>query len=389
VRETLTVARREFVERARDRTFLFTNALILLLLIGSAAVPLLFGDDEPFRVAATGTEGQAVLDAAQQRQEAFDVELDVRPSTDRGAAEAALRGEEIDAVVDGATTVLVREDLPGEVEALLSSAAQGTAVVAALAEAGLPPEQAAGLVAPPSLTVEAVAAREGGEIGPAVLIAAGAAVLLYGLLVLLGQFIAQGIVEEKSSRVVEVLLSAVRPVQLLAGKVLGLGALGLVQLLVLAAVGVAAALVVTGADLPPGAWTAVLLAIAWFVLGYAQYASLYAIVGAVASRVEDLQTSALLAVAPLVAAFFAAQSALREPDGLIARAAGLLPFSAPLVQPIRVGAGVVPWWEPLLAIMISLATAVVLVVVAARFYTGGVLQVRRRISFGAAWRGGR
>lgn len=386
MREILLVARREFVERGRDRTFLVTNLVILLLLIGSSVVPVLLGgEDPPFRVAAIGPEAQAVLTAADQQSESFGVDLEVREVADRGAAETALRDEELDAALDGPSTVLVREDLPADVQTLLASAGRGVAVESALADAGVPADQVPALTAAPDLDVQAVAGEEAGGIGVAAVVAFGAALLLYGLLLLLGQFIAQGIVEEKTSRVIEVLFSSIRPVQLLGGKVLGLGALGFIQLLVLAVVGVAA-VVAGGIELPDGTLTALGLSLAWFVLGYAQYAALFATVGAVASRVEELQGSLLLAYMPVIAAFLAANSALGDPDGPVARVTGLLPFTAPMVQPIRAAAGVAPVWEPPLAIVISLATAIALIPVAARFYSGGALQVRHRIGFAAAWR---
>jgi len=389
VREILLVARREFVERGRDRTFLITNLVLLLLLVGGAAAPLLLGDEEePFRIAAVGPEAQAVLAAADQQQDAYGVDLDVRQVADRPAAEAAVRDEELDAALAGPATVLVREDLPQAVESLVTAATQGVALRDALTAAGVAPDTLATLTAPPDLDVQALAGDDG-EIGVAALVAFGAALLLYGLLLLLGQFIAQGIVEEKSSRVIEVLVSSIRPVQLLGGKVLGLGALGFLQLIVLAGVGVAAAVVLGGIDLPPGTLTAVALSLAWFVLGYAQYASLFATVGAVASRVEELQGSLLLAYVPVIAAFFAAQTALTDPGGPVARVTALLPFTAPMVQPIRTGAGVAPAWEPPLAIAVSLVTAIALVPVAARFYSGGVLHVRRKVGFATAWRAGR
>ncbi len=390
MREILLVARREFVERGRDRTFLITNLVLLLLLVGGAAAPVLLGgEEEPFRIAAVGPEAQAVLAAAEQQQDAFGVDLDVRQVADRPAADAAVRGEDLDAVLAGPATVLVREDLPQGIESLVAAAAQGVALRDALAAAGVAPDALATLTAPPDLDVQALDGDGDGGIGVAALVAFAAALLLYGLLLLLGQFIAQGIVEEKSSRVIEVLVSSIRPVQLLGGKVLGLGALGFLQLIVLAVVGVVAAVVLGGIDLPPGTLTAVALSLAWFVLGYAQYASLFATVGAVASRVEELQGSLLLAYVPVIAAFFAAQTALTDPDGPVARVTALLPFTAPMVQPIRTGAGVAPGWEPPLAIAVSLVTAVALVPVAARFYSGGVLQVRRKVGFATAWRAAR
>ena len=98
-------------------------------------------------------------------------------------------------------------------------------------------------------------------------------VVLYTLLILIGQFVAQGVVEEKSTRVVELLLSTMRPWQLLAGKIIGLGLLGLAQIVAIAVVGVAGALGFDLVSLPGQLIGTVLSVVAWFVLGYAFYAS--------------------------------------------------------------------------------------------------------------------
>jgi ABC-2 type transport system permease protein len=131
-------------------------------------------------------------------------------------------------VVLDPTSVLVEERLGPRLEALLASAANAVAVDAALTDAGLTPADRATLFAIEPLAIESRVERADAVdlFDPAVLVVYGAVFLLYGLLAMYGQWVAQGIVEEKQSRVIEVLLAAVRPTELLGGKVLGLGMLG-------------------------------------------------------------------------------------------------------------------------------------------------------------------
>jgi len=155
---------------------------------------------------------------------------------------------------------------------------------------------------------------------------------------------------------VEVLLAAVRPVQLLAGKIIGIGLVGLLQL---------------------------------FILGYAFYSCLFAVAGAIVSRQEELQNTVTPLNLVLVASFFLAFSALQNPDGTLAQVASYLPPVAPLVMPPRVAGGTVPAWEVALSVLITLATIVALVPLAGRIYSGAVLRTGARVKLGAAWAAGR
>jgi ABC-2 type transport system permease protein len=388
VSEVLLVARREFTERLRDRTFLVTNAFIVVILALALLLPSILGDgDEPGRIGAVGPEAEAVALAARQAQDTFDVQVEIEPVADRAAAERALEDGDLDAVLLDGTTVLVQEELPSELEPLLATAVAGVAVTEQLADAGVSQEELAALREPPELAVESVAPEDRFELGPAFLVGFAGVFVLYGLLILYGQWVAQGIVEEKQSRVVEVLLGAMSPRQLLAGKVLGLGALGLAQIAVLALVGVGGALLTGLVDLPPNAIGTIALVVAWYVLGYALYATVFAIAGALCSRVEDLQSTVMPVYLLLIAAIWIAQFTATDPGSPVSRGAGLVPFTAPILQPLRMAAGASDPWEVVLAAVLTLVAIALLVPLAARFYTGGVLQTRRKLKLSEAWRG--
>jgi ABC-2 type transport system permease protein len=192
-------------------------------------------------------------------------------------------------------------------------------------------------------------------------------------------------VEEKQSRVVEVLLSSLRPTELLAGKVLGLGALGLAQILLLTAVGAGGLLVTEVIEVPAAAWGGLALVVPWYVLGFLLYATLFAMAGSVVSRVEDMQSAVMPVIVVLVLALFGAQFALADPSSPVATIAGVLPLTAPMVQPILYAMGTTSWAEAALAIGLALATIGLMVPLSARIYRGGVLRTRGRVSYKEAW----
>jgi ABC-2 type transport system permease protein len=191
-----------------------------------------------------------------------------------------------------------------------------------------------------------------------------------------GYWVASGIVEEKSSRVVEILLAKAGPRPLLAGKVLGIGILGLAQLVLFVVVGLGLATALGSVDLPSGTGRTAVELVAWFLLGYAVYACLFAMGGAIASRAEELQNSTGPISLVAMGGFFAAVATSGDPEGLIARIATYVPVAAPMVLPIRSAAGALPLWEAALSVVLVLLSTVLMVRLTARIYAGGVLFTR-------------
>ena len=195
-----------------------------------------------------------------------------------------------------------------------------------------------------------------------------------------------GVVEEKSNRVVELILSTVRPRDLLAGKVIGIGLLGLAQIALVG--GLAAVLLGAGVfDAPASLGSSLALIIPWFALGFALYAVAYAAAGALASRQQDANSAGIAVTYTLLAAYFLGYVALAsDTDGLLANLLTIFPLTAPLVLPARSALIGVPLWEHALALVLMLATIYVLVRVAGRVYAHGLLRGGARIGIRAAWR---
>lgn len=209
---------------------------------------------------------------------------------------------------------------------------------------------------------------------------------IVGFLLYLGIFgggmaVAQGVVEEKSSRVVEILLASVRPWQLLTGKVLGIGIASLLQVAVYIAVGVGTTRALGLADELPfdiaavGGW--VLL---WFLIGYCVYALIFAGLGALVSRQEDLGSAIMLPMILVIAAYMIGVTvAPSDPDSTLVAVASFVPFTSPIVMPIRSAYGVAGPAEVWIAVAIGVITIPLLLALTSKIYANGVRRSGAKI----------
>jgi ABC-2 type transport system permease protein len=378
------VARRELTERTRERSFIISTVVTLLILCGFIVIPKVFFSDRT-TTWDVGLVGAASLARPLETQAPLvGARVRVHQVADVAAAEAALRDGDLDlAVVDG-RQLLAESDPDDRLVALVQAASRLARAQAALAEANLSEQQITDALAPPPLPVRTLEASDP-ERRANRAIAFPAVLLLYGQLIGYGYTVAVGVVEEKATRVVEVLLSTIRPVQLLAGKIIGIGLVGLVQLLIIGGIGLAVAVGIDAIDLPPGAFATLGMVLLWFLLGYALYSVLFAVAGATVSRQEEVQNTSTPMSLVLVASFLAAISALNNPDGTIATVTSYLPPTAPLVMPVRVAAGAASGWEIVVSVLLTLAAIAVLVPLSARLYSGAVLRTGARVKLRSAW----
>ena len=209
---------------------------------------------------------------------------------------------------------------------------------------------------------------------------------LYTQLLTFGYLLASGVVEEKASRVVEVLLATIRPKDLLAGKIIGLGLLGLGQLAVMTTVGLVAAAASGALDVSGDVIGAAALAVGWFVLGYAFYSGLFACAGALVPRQEELQASMTPLTMLILISFFLSFVVLDDPDGTLAHVSSFIPFSAPITMPPRIALGEAPAVEILAAFAVTVVGALALIPLAGRIYSGAVLRTGSAVKLREAWR---
>lgn len=382
------VARRELVERGRDRSFLVSTVITLLVVVALAVVPQLL-DDGPDRfevgVGATSSVPAPALRASAER---LGVEVRVRRA-DAGSAARGLRDGDLDAALLAPGQVRVQEELDPVLGAVLEAADSAVRGQQRLTAAGLDPATVQQALQVPPLQVTALHPRDA-DAHTREGIARVGTFLLYFQLVGYGLWVALGVVEEKSSRVVEVLLATVPARTLLAGKVLGIGLLGLGQLLLVGVVGLVAATASGALELGASALWPIALVLLWFLLGYAFYSTVMAAMAARVSRQEDLQNVTGPFTLLLVMSFLASLQATDDPDGVLTRVLAVVPPFSALVNPPRVAVGDAAAWEVVLAVVLMLLAVAVLVVVAGRLYEGAVLRTGGRVGLRDAWRcGGR
>jgi ABC-2 type transport system permease protein len=385
-------ARRELVERTmRDRSFLISTLITLAILVAIIFVPKLFGSDdsEEFDVGLVGAASQPLGQALTAQGEAAGVRIRTRQPATAAEAEAAVRDDSLDlAVVDGRELV-AKAEVDEQLNLLVQAASGSVRAQQTLQAAGVEPGEIQAALAPPPLPVRSLEPVDEDARSKRT-IATVAVFLLYGQLIGYCFAVSMGVVEEKSTRVVEVLLAAVRPVQLLAGKIIGIGLVGLLQLAVIGAVGLAVAVAVDAITLPPDAAGTIGSVLLWFLLGYAFYSSMFAVAGAIVSRQEELQNTAAPLNLLMIASFFVAfSSSVGGGDSTLAKVSSFLPPVAPLVMPLRIAGGDAALWEIALSLGIMVVSTVAVVVLAARLYEGAILRTGARVKLRDAWRGAR
>jgi ABC-2 type transport system permease protein len=369
------VARREFVERGRDRGFLISTAITLLVLVGAIVATSLLGGETRYRLGAVD-DARRVAERSVRAAQLLDVDVELVTASDDAAAVAAVRDGRLDAAVIGGAEIVVRSEPPAELVGIVQAVSQRSRTEDALRGTGLSDDQIRAALDQAPMEIRALEPvddrrRENSAVAFVGVLA------LYGQLFAYGYWVAAGVVEEKSSRVVEVLLATVRPSQLLRGKILGIGVLGLMQLLLIGVVGLIAAQTVGSLDFPSGAIATIGIVLVWFVFGFFFYASLFAVAGSIVPRQEDLQSTMTPLTLLIVGSFLIGLNAIGNPSSTLATVASLLPPSAPLVMPSRIVLGETSLLGALLSVAITVAATVALVPLATRIYSAAVLRPGR------------
>jgi ABC-2 type transport system permease protein len=392
------VAAREIKERGKSKPYLITSILTGLFVIALIVLPGLFGDEtDIFRIGSVGDGNSSVIETAEILGNAGD-EAGAEPSVkmeevefaSRDSAETALSDGEVSVVlVDGIEMIIEREsgffDGGGGPTALLQQAAGAIALEEVIAESGESAEAVIDIISSESLDVTPLVEAEG-DTEEASVAAYFGLILLYMAIILYGTWILTGVTEEKSNRVVEVMISAIRPWQLLAGKIAGIGFLALVQFVGTIAIALVTIRLFANFDIPEVPPQSLFNLAVWFVLGFLLYAVLFGAAGSLVGRVEDAQSAAMPMTIFSVIGFFAGFAVLDDPDGLVATITTFFPFTAPFTVPIRVSLQAIPLWEYALSMVLTAAMIYVAVRLAGRIYAGGILRSGSRTKIRDAWR---
>ncbi len=389
--QTLLIARREFLERARSRAFIVTMIVLAVIVIGGMfLVGLLAGSSEASRLGVGGDSPDAIEADIEAAAAAIDEDIVVVTYTSAEAAVAGVESGDVGAALVDGDTIVVNRGVSASTYAIFDAAANATARRDLASDLGLTAEEVSSVVQPVQVGVEQLDPEDADEQARAVASFLAAIVLLTTIM-MFGQFVAMGIVEEKQNRVVEIVLARAKTTSLLIGKVLGIGGLGLLQIASLGlavVIGLALApLPIEVPDLTRIGVTAVLWLFVWFVMGYLVYSFLYATLGATISRQEDMQSVAFIpAICIMPAYFLVVVSAGDGGSSAIVRIASFVPIWSPIIMPFRINTGDAAAWEIAVAMVITALTVVVLVRIGARIYRGAALRTGARISLKEAWR---
>jgi len=381
---TWLVAQRELRLRAKTRTFLITTAIMLIAVALAVALPaILSGKSKPDRIGVVGGVTPAIsgiVTAAGRLSGGQAAVVVAEPSL--AAAKAALLSGDLSAVLVPNSEIFVKQVPLGGVSGTVSTLSQlaglsrliETVPGAAAAVAHGVTLPVSGLQAPST----PLSVRLTGQF---------TMIIVFILISVYGSQIALGIGEEKSSRVVEVLLSSLRPVQLLVGKVLGMGVLALGQAAAMVVVFVVTGLA-SGSSLVRGSTLGtVLVGGVFIVLGYAFYCTAFAAAGSLVSRQSDVNTTVLPVQLPLIVAYALSFTVIyANGASTFFHVLGFLPPTAPIAMPVLYAAGDVPAWQVAVSALLCAIGTVWMARLAAKIYANSILRTGPRISFRQAIR---
>ena len=373
------VAQREIVVRLTNRAFLVSTLITLLFIAGFGAFSVWDSNrTTTYTVAVTGADGRQLVEraAASARQADDKVSIESTPVSGEPAARAL--------VDDGTADSWLHQTGSGWTLTSADDAdlALRTAVESALRDSVLERNAVAA-----GTTVQALeqgttltTTRFDGRAGSSGFVKGATfafALLFFMAAMMFGQQIAASVVEEKQSRLVEILASAIPLRQLLAGKILGNSVIALGQVVLFAAVGLVAVSFTDASTLLPTLSTAVVWFVLFFAVGFFALACLYAVAGALASRTEDLQST----TAPMTMVLMVVYVASFGLTGKALEVASFVPIASVVSMPGRLLAGDAAWWEPVLAILVMAAFSAGTIVVSERIYRRSLLQTRGRVSW--------
>jgi ABC-2 type transport system permease protein len=372
-RLTAIVAQREIRQRGRSRAFAISTIVLLLVVAAGVAIPAIVAKNaKPQRVGVVGTSVAAMTGVVREAGRLTDTAVTVVREPSLAAAEAAVRSGGLDvALVNNREVVVKQVQLAG------GGLAASIADVAGLSKllGQLPPGASDRGVTLPVRGLTPPSASLSRRLTGLFTV-----VLVWILISAYGSQIAMGVGEEKQNRIVEVILASVRPIQLLVGKVFGVGLLALAQALLMVAVflGLGAAV---GSSLVHGAAAGIVIVGAVFlVLGYAFYCTAFAAAGSLVSRQSDVGTVVLPVQLPLIIAYALSYTVIyANGASTFYRVLGFLPPTAPIAMPVLYAAGDVPAWQAAVSAVLVAVGTVWMARTAATIYARSILRTGSRV----------
>lgn len=383
------VAGRELSVRLRSKAFVITTVVTIVLLCGFALIMKLVSGGADATVGFTSQTAslQAPLQASAST---IGESVETTEVPDEANGRARVADESLDALLVGdgqRIQVVVKKELDDSLRNALNVLAGQLAFNQEIGRLGGDPVQVNAAVASARPEIESLEPPFPYQPQQLVLgIIAG--ILIYMSLQINGMSVAQGVVEEKSSRVVELLLATIRPWQLMAGKVAGIGLVGLIQMAAIGLFGVLAALAIGALTISVSAAIGtVLWLVVWFLLGFVVYSLIFAAAAALVSRQEDVGG---VTSPPLILVIFGYVMGISvlpsDPGNRLCEILSIIPLFSPTLMPMRLAMGGVPAWQAILAVVLVLVTIPVLVWLSGRIYRNAVVRSGARVKLTDALR---
>lgn len=405
----LAIIKREYLIRVRSKGFLLGTILTPLLMTGLAFLPLLLLGKTPGRAyrmvlldqtpeAKLSQRAEKLLTAENARAERFEVRRETIHPAKLEARQQELNQEINTKQLDG--YVVFRADVleTGQIAerakntsdfplmSRIRSSLKQAIVEERMQRAGISPEKVAEVSK--DITINFINERGERETPMAKwAISFAMGILLYISILVYGLYVMRGVIEEKQSRIIEVLLSSVKPFQLMLGKVTGIGLVSLTQvtiwvgsMFVISTIAAGQAIAFGNFQIPRIPLGLVAFMLIYLVLGYFLYSTLYAMIGAMVSSEEDGQQMQMPVTLLLVLPYIMSSFVLSKPDGTAAVILSLIPFFSPILMFMRITVQQPPWWQIALSIVLLIGAILGAVWVAAKIYRVGVLMYGKRPS---------
>lgn len=405
MKKLFSIIKREYWTRVRGKGFIIGTIISPVLMMSFAFVPILLaraGGQSKINLTVLDQNGdpnlqarlEKLLEPATPRDDRYEVLWEtIQPGSGIEARQAELNQQiaagKLDAYLILPPDLVNQEQVRYHVKNVGGSSGQlrealNKAVFESrVARAGLDAERIRELNK--TLRLDVVNAKGERERGQTFILSFGLLMILYITILVYGVMVMRGVIEEKQSRIIEVLLSSVRPFELMLGKIIGIGAVGLTQYLIwaicgagISAVAALPALATGAVKIPSISILQIVFFVVYFVLGYFLYATFYAMVGAIVSNDEDGQQMQMPVTMTIVVPVMLSTMVMRNPDSTASTILSLIPFFSPVLMFLRIGMQTPPWWQIALSIVLMIGTILAAVWLVAKIYRVGVLMYGKR-----------
>jgi ABC-2 type transport system permease protein len=393
------IAKREYLERVRTKAFMLSTILIPVLMGGGIVGSIIASSKarSTSHITIVSQDQQLATDLQSELQSGKDSKMTVDvispgDSSTRSTLDDMLADKQLDGYL-WITPAAHPNERPrfsytprsaGDIstKGAITSALRTVLMRERLAHQGMVASDVAALMQP--VEVDTTQAGKNADTTSSFVAIYVLFFLMYMVIMLYGMNVARSIIEEKTSRVFEVLLATIKPEEMMAGKMIGVGSVGLTQV----AVWLATAVLLTSTSLVSSiaggnvhvalSATQIVFFVVYFVLGFMLYSSIAAALGAMVNSEQELQQLNMFLVMPLAGCMFALAPVITNPSGIAARVISLIPFCTPLIMYLRISLAMPPVWEIALSIVLMLVTIYALLWVASRIYRVGILMYGKK-----------